>query len=363
VNAAVALQAPAGHRLGPVDALRAFASVLIVWHHLAFYGPMSDVVRPLAPGLIDWLYDYGRMAVQVFLVVSGYLLAANLAQQTAPRAWLPQVGRRYLRLLVPYAAALTVAILVAEAVRAWSAHPAVTGEPTWPQMLAHLLMLQDLVGEESLSAGVWYVAIDLQLFALATAICACGQRLHPRAAVCAVAALTLASLLVFNRQSELDSTAFYFFGAYGMGMLAAWGVRSTHPRMALAGIAMLGLLALLVDPRARIAVAWLTALGLGLLQLRGWMDWQPPAWIAWLARVSYPVFLVHFSVLLAVGALWRLWWPTQPLANGLGMLLVFVVSLWGGAALQRLEQGSARLRTALGWQLAVLVAGLLAISW
>jgi rhodanese-related sulfurtransferase len=96
-------------------------------------------------------------------------------------------------------------------------------------------------------------------------------------------------------------------------------------------------------------------------QTAAFTDW--PAWIAWLARVSYPVFLVHFSVLLAVGALWRLWWPTQPLANGLGMLLVFVVSLWGGAALQRLEQGSARLRTALGWQLAVLVAGLLAISW
>ncbi|HSV53424.1 MAG TPA: acyltransferase, partial [Burkholderiaceae bacterium] len=55
-------------RLPLIDALKAVACVMIVWHHLAFYGPMSDIAQPLAPRLISWLYDYGRMAVQVFLV-------------------------------------------------------------------------------------------------------------------------------------------------------------------------------------------------------------------------------------------------------------------------------------------------------
>lgn len=45
-----------------VDALKGLACVLIGWHHLAFYGPMSDVVHRAAPWLMNWLYTYGRMA-------------------------------------------------------------------------------------------------------------------------------------------------------------------------------------------------------------------------------------------------------------------------------------------------------------
>jgi len=50
-------------RLPLIDALKAIASQLIVIHHLAFYGPMSDYALPLAPKLIPWLYDYARIAV------------------------------------------------------------------------------------------------------------------------------------------------------------------------------------------------------------------------------------------------------------------------------------------------------------
>ena len=68
-------------RLPALDALKGLGCMLIVWHHLAFYGPMSDVVHPYASWLTGWLYDYGRMAVQVFLVVAGFLAAASLAPQ------------------------------------------------------------------------------------------------------------------------------------------------------------------------------------------------------------------------------------------------------------------------------------------
>ena len=47
-----------------VDALNALGT-LIVWLHLAFYGPMSDVVHGAAPTLMDWLYNYARMARRV----------------------------------------------------------------------------------------------------------------------------------------------------------------------------------------------------------------------------------------------------------------------------------------------------------
>lgn len=347
-------------RLGPVDALKALACVLIVWHHLAFYGPMSDLARPLAPALLDWLSTYGRMAVQVFLVVSGFLLARGMGPGCAPsRPWPEQVGRRYLRLLVPYAAALVLTILVADAVRASVGHPEAPATPTWSQLLAHLLLVQDLLGEESLSAGVWYVAIDLQLFALAALLC----RLPGTAAVAAVAAMTAASLFWCNLDRRFDVTALYFFGAYGLGLLSAWSARAARPWAWLAAVAALGGLALALGWRDRIAVAWACALALGVLQASGAMAWQAPRWVQALARISYPVFLVHFAVLLAVGALWRWLWPAGAMVHALGMVLVFGLSLLIGAALQRLEQRVARPSTALGWQVAVLAAGMLAIAF
>ena len=44
-------------RLPALDALKGLCCMLIVWHHLAFYGPMSDVVHGRIPWLTGWLYD------------------------------------------------------------------------------------------------------------------------------------------------------------------------------------------------------------------------------------------------------------------------------------------------------------------
>jgi peptidoglycan/LPS O-acetylase OafA/YrhL len=84
---------------------------------------MSDVIYPRAPGLTDWLYDYGRMAVQVFLVVSGFLAASALAPGGVATFGPPArlVFRRYLRLVRPFLVALAVTVAVAWWVRPWRA--------------------------------------------------------------------------------------------------------------------------------------------------------------------------------------------------------------------------------------------------
>jgi peptidoglycan/LPS O-acetylase OafA/YrhL len=73
------VQRPSG-RSFLIDAVKATGCLLIVLHHLAFYGPMSDVVDNAWPELISWLYDHGRLAVQFFLVCAGFLTAGNMAQ-------------------------------------------------------------------------------------------------------------------------------------------------------------------------------------------------------------------------------------------------------------------------------------------
>jgi peptidoglycan/LPS O-acetylase OafA/YrhL len=327
-----------------LDAMKGIACLLIVSHHLAFYGPMSDVVMSIAPGLVIWLYDNGRIAVQVFLVVAGFLTAGQLSKLSRSAqtvAVFALVWQRYLRLAIPYVIALGVAMVVAASLRPWFFHESVPTAPEFWRVLGHILMLHGWLGQESLSAGVWYVAIDLQLYALAVLLFWCGQRLAgPRlpgdtsaqARLVAwvnslTAALMLASLLFFNRLSEFDITGLYFFGSYAMGMLARWAGGRSRPWLWLTVLALVGLLALMLEFRARILVALLTSMVLGVTLLRGHWSWVNQPWLAWLGRISYSVFLIHFPVCLVFNAAWQHWFPTGPWVNALGMVSALAASV------------------------------------
>ncbi len=326
---------PVPQRLPGIDALKALACVLIVWHHLAFYGPMSDVVHGAAPALINWLYDYGRMVVQVFLVVGGFLAAAALEPQglaARPRTG-ALLGRRYLRLAVPLMVAVMVTVAVSAAVRPWFAHPSVPDAPAFLQLLAHVFLVQDVLGHEALSAGIWYVAIDFQLFLISAGLFIWMPQAWRSAGVVVLAA---ASLLFFNRYPGLDMTGLYFFGSYALGIMAWWASRSQRPWRWLACMALLVAAALWVDFRGRLLLALGISVSLVWLQV-GAVSWQwlQAPWLVKLAQMSYSVFLIHFAVCLLVNAVVSHLWPAHIVASSLGMFAAFALSLLAGWALYR----------------------------
>jgi peptidoglycan/LPS O-acetylase OafA/YrhL len=311
-------------RLALIDWIKALASQLIVWHHLAFYGPMSDTVWPHAPALMDWLYSYARIAVQAFLVAGGFLAARSLERSTVA---LPRLlGRRYLRLIRPYLAALVCAVAAGWLARSICAHADVPPPPLPAQLAAHVVLLQDVLGLGSVSAGMWYVAIDFQLFAL-LALIVRGARSR---AWLPCALLGSASLFYFNRRPDLDVWAVYFFGSYSLGVLVAWLPQGARRWLAATAILAVVAEALIVEWRTRIAVAAVTALLLSLpLRL------PRPAWVAWLAVNSYAVFLIHYPVLVASGAVVHRWWPSDAGANAAGMAAAWLLSLAAGSLLHR----------------------------
>lgn len=339
-----------------VDLGKALASQLIVWHHLALYGPMCEVAESLAPALRDWLVEQGRLAVQVFLVMAGFLAARSMLPHPAaePRATgvAAAIGRRFLRLAEPAWVALLAAMFAAWVARALIDHPTIPEAPTLLQVLAHLLMIQDVAGLEALSAGVWYVAIDLQLFALVALLCGLRRGIARPARSALTALLLLAgvtlSLLLFNREPDLDVWAIYFVGAYGLGMLAHWAASARRPvsRIGwLLAILTLTGLALWLDWRVRILLAGTSALVLALLVP---LDLRLPAWlarpVAALSHISYTVFLLHYPVLLLTGALIGRLWPDAPQVHALGLVLAWVLSLLAGWALQSALDGRERAR-------------------
>lgn len=346
----MAMSEPAS-RMPLVDAIKAVGCLAIVAHHLAFYGPMSDFAYPLSHAVFDSLYAYGRMAVQAFLVVAGFLCAMHLGQAggaPAARPW-PAIRRRYVRLIVPLLAALTFAIISSAIARRWMTHESISAVPNAWQLLAHIFLLQDVVDQEALSAGVWYIAIDFQLFACMALLFWMGGVLQQRdaglrhVAVIAVAGLTAGSLVLFNRDDQWDETALFYFAYYGLGALVYWGADRNHRRrslLALAGLAVLVGLSLLIDFRMRVVVAAAVALLLGAARYTGYLhSFAAPPLLNYLGRISYSIFLVHFPICLLVNAAFFHFLPHDPVTSVVGLVLAWLVSVAAGALFYRWIEG------------------------
>lgn len=334
-----------------IDFAKALASQLIVWHHLAAYGPMSDVAYPAAGEILDWLYGEARMVVAMFIVIGGFLAARSLApsldaaaMQSASLDPLTALRRRYLRLMRPYVVALLLAVACAAMARRLIAHPTIPDAPSLAEFVAHLLLLHDIVDVDALSAGVWYVAIDFQLFAMLLLLSWLARRLAGfrgwtpgdiLAASCFV--ITGASLLWLNRIEELDAWAPYFFGAYGLGAMAYWiSARAMSSRW-LPWIGLTVLVALALGWRERVLIAaamatMLTATGF----FRRLPVWRRQSSISALSAISYEVFLIHYPVCLLVGAAVHRLAPNAVAVNVLGMIVAWLLSVAAGAGLHRL---------------------------
>ncbi len=315
-----------------IDALKFLAAHAIVLHHAALYGPLSEGLAAAFPELASWLVSHALKVVHVFLAVGGFLAARSLSEQAVGmRAWSGAVRDRFARTMPPYAAALLLAMVCSAVARPWLPGDFIPLPPTGWQVLAHLGFLQGILHFDSLSAGVWYVAMDFQLFAVLAGLLALGSK--RRWAL--VLLLAVASMLIFNRHAGLDDWAVYFFGSYGLGALAFKASRSPQAYRWLALLALLGLLALAVEMRDRLLLALATALYLGLREVR--YRTRPPtsqapssasAWRVRLASVvvhqgacSYALFLIHFPVLMLANVLSIGLGKSQP-AQAVGLLLL-----------------------------------------
>ncbi len=337
--------------LGMINLLKAGAVQLIILHHLAFYGPMADHARPVMPGLIDWLDNYARIAVQVFLVIGGFLVAKSLSPQGHPGLADPlqTVARRYAKLAPPFMIAMLLAIGASALARAWMTHDSISATPEMLQLGAHALLLHDVLDYESLSAGAWYVAIDFQLYALMTLLPWLSGRLAgnrllpwlmPWLLPIVIVICVSSSLLHFNRDADWDEWAPYFFGSYGLGVMAWWASdpeRRPGAVMLLLAMTLLPTLAALVlDFRSRIAVALAVACILFFCG-RAKVRFSSPAlsFINGIGRISYSVFLIHFPVSLIVNAAFARYVSTDAHWQAVGMLVAWSGSLVAGAAFFR----------------------------
>jgi peptidoglycan/LPS O-acetylase OafA/YrhL len=267
---------------------------------------------------MTWLFEYGRYAVQIFLVIAGYLAAQSLTRYAnvkfSAHGLLKVILNRYLRLFAPYTAALILTITCAYIARFWVNDEFVGQSETLSQFLAHLFFIQGILGLDSISAGAWYIAIDWQLYSVLAILLISFPGYQ--AVIWVISVLAVASLLFFNRSGLYEAYFIYFIGSYGLGVLAYLGKcfdKQSINRLAKIALLLIGLIIAIASFQQiwlRNFLAWFVAIALLLWGNKPYPliesgDSSPMLKvIAWASQRSYCAFLIHFALILLANTLY-----------------------------------------------------------
>ena len=145
-----------------LDALRGLASFAVAWFHFTNGNPAF-----LENGFLKTSGRYGWMGVEVFFVISGFVIPYALARAGFRLGDYPRfLAKRLVRLDPPYLIAIALSLAVA-ALAALA--PGYRGAPfhvSAPQLLLHLGYLNVFFGYEWLNPVFWTLAVELQYYLL-----------------------------------------------------------------------------------------------------------------------------------------------------------------------------------------------------
>jgi len=149
-------------RIESIDGLRGVAALLVVlFHlHLAVSRTATDWLWPP----IDWIARNGAKGVDIFFVISGFVIAMSVSKGAGTVSYFGRfILRRSVRLDPPYwSAILLELVLLYSTLRFFPERPVVL--PTRPQLLSHFLYLQDLLGYGNIVLSFWTLCYEIQFY-------------------------------------------------------------------------------------------------------------------------------------------------------------------------------------------------------
>jgi peptidoglycan/LPS O-acetylase OafA/YrhL len=310
---------PHRKRLAGLDGIRGLAALFVVFNHIferAFPGYPVDN----APAWAGW-FIYGRFAVVVFIVLSGFSLALSAARH----GWrLDSISRfayrRARRILPAYWAALALSIAVAWLI----VPPPGQGLPGSKSAIVNGLFVQNIVGAPSPNRSLWSMAVEVQLYLVFPLLILMVRRINAFVMLATVTLIVAAFGIVgphvpkldtFFVQSAPDLAALFAIGIVAAGIVSASRARRDWPWAWLALAAAVPVFALLrwkgsawsldpahlfwVDLALGPAIAFLlAALATGHPRpLLRFLDSRP---LRSLGLSSYSLYLIHGPIVVVV---------------------------------------------------------------
>ncbi len=219
-------------RLEFVDGLRALAALFVVLSHAWLTIP----TRREGHGS-GWL-NHGHLAVDLFIVLSGFCLALPMSQ---PRSFgllrggtLEYYKRRARRILPPYyfAVALSLALIATLIGHATGTHWDVALPATWQAVLAHVLLIEDVVDPSRINHALWSIAVEWQIYFLLPLIALGWRRVGPVFTTLITTVAAYGAIAATKTIHPLGPSAwlFIYVALFGFGTLAAFVATTRNTR-------------------------------------------------------------------------------------------------------------------------------------
>ncbi|WAC07559.1 MAG: acyltransferase [Thermodesulfobacteriota bacterium] len=292
---------------GFIDSLRGLAALGIACYHIHRYAPLREPAEAILPDYFEHLVRHGWMGVQVFLVIAGFVTAYSLRNTKITETFFGNFFlRRLVRLGGPYWVVVLLVAILNYFVVSLSGDLSFSGRVTWLQLLSQLTFLQDITRYPNISAGLWFVGIALQwglafilLFGAADRV---SRNRSPGARGEWIVLLAfflppaILALFVFNLESSMDMWIIYFFHMPVFGALAWWTLERRVPTAAFWAYAAILLAGMAFRFRIEIVIAVIVGVTFYRAgQSRGIHEWLSVRPLKYLGRISYSLFLVHYS--------------------------------------------------------------------
>jgi peptidoglycan/LPS O-acetylase OafA/YrhL len=308
--------------IAEVDGLRFVAISGVVACHLSGYTILHHMTGAVSRPWEVWMakiLDLGYYGVQLFFVLSGFLLALPFAKWRLGLGGKPSRRTYYLRRLTrlepPYM--LAMLILFAGGFLAFGVHGGVSH---WPNLVASLIYQHNLIfGERSLITGVaWSLEIEVQFYLLAPLLAAAFSIRHMlwrRGILIAVMTMVpmLRNLLPSYWETRYCSLP-WFVEFFAAGFLLAdfyltdWDERPRHSYTWDAASALawpaLAMLVLEQWPSAVIAPMILLAYVSAFRGKVGSWFFSRPL-VTTIGGMCYSLYLLHFSIISVTGRIAR----------------------------------------------------------
>lgn len=351
-------------RIRSLDGLRGIAALVVLFHHALLVVPSLNDNGTAATGWLVvsplHLVWAGEEAVFVFFILSGIVLALPVLRGTV--SWAAYYPARLLRLYLPVAASVAIAVVLAAVV----ARKAVAGESNWMALhnvpLSVMAVVRDLVlvtGLDSLNSPLWSLQWEVLFSLLLPAYVWVAVKLRRLWLLAATgsAVLTVAGFVVGVPAVEylpmfmigvvlatklpviLDRVpamlggwrGWLVFAAALLAITAHWLVIAIYPAHAFA-VAL---------PFILVGAAVLVVLAAAWPPLIATLSRSFPQWMG---RISFSLYLTHEPVIVSVGKLLpvQLAWVVPIIAIPISVVVAVIFFRLVEAPAHRLAQRAGR---------------------
>lgn len=142
-------------RLELLDILRLVAALAVLFFHWLFWAPMHGV-RVFEPTPVTWLAAYGFLGVQLFFIISGFVIFLSASGRTAFAFATGRATRLYPAFWAGVLLTTGAILLTTES----------TPLEMLPRFLANLTMAPDLFGQTRVDSVYWTLTQELKFYGL-----------------------------------------------------------------------------------------------------------------------------------------------------------------------------------------------------